>query len=174
MICELCGTKEATVHLTQIIDEQTRDLHLCEPCAREKGSSLGVDPFLEGGLAGLLAGLTEMKLPVGSKTKLTCSHCRMTYDDFRKTGRLGCAHCYEAFQRYLAPLLKRIHSSTRHVGKTPGSKSCRRRSAVSPRETLRYLKEQLKHAIGSEAFEKAAVLRDQIRSIEAKRRMKKE
>ena len=36
MQCDLCGAKKATVHLTEIVDEQMTELHLCEDCAREK------------------------------------------------------------------------------------------------------------------------------------------
>ena len=34
-------------------------------------------------------------------------------------GRLGCSHCYEAFAEHLGILLKKIHGSGQHLGKTP-------------------------------------------------------
>ena len=37
MTCDLCGKSEATVHLTEVVDKQTRELHLCESCAKKKG-----------------------------------------------------------------------------------------------------------------------------------------
>ena len=36
MQCDVCGNKKATVHLTEIVDEQMTELHLCEDCARQK------------------------------------------------------------------------------------------------------------------------------------------
>ena len=41
MLCNFCGKKEAKVHLKEIIDNESRELHLCEACAREKGAAVG-------------------------------------------------------------------------------------------------------------------------------------
>ncbi len=176
MLCDLCGKKKASVYLTQIINDQRRELHLCESCARAKGSAasehlssegLGQDPFLGEGLAGLLAGLADLgtKLESREKKAVACPRCRMTYDDFRKLGRLGCGSCYETFRRYLAPLLKRIHSATQHVGRVPQRLTPRRSSVY---KKLPRLKEKLRQSVASESFEEAAHLRDQIHSLETK------
>jgi len=169
----LCGKKEATVHLTEIVNEESRELHLCESCAREKGPP-EIQDFA---LAGLLAGLADFgtKLEEGAPGRLACPRCKMTYEDFRKGGRLGCGRCYETFHRYLAPLLKRIHGSTQHVGKRPefGKASApaeEAKGAEAPVEELSRLKEQLAKAVASEQFEEATRLRDQIRALEAKPR----
>ncbi len=61
MQCDLCAKKKATVHLTEIIDEQMSEMHLCEECAREKS----VQMEQQFGLADLLAGLLEAR-PHGS------------------------------------------------------------------------------------------------------------
>ena len=37
MICEVCQTENATVHLTQIISGKMQKIDLCEKCAKEKG-----------------------------------------------------------------------------------------------------------------------------------------
>ena len=36
--------------------------------------------------------------------------CSMTFPQFIKIGRFGCAHCYETFKEQLNPILKRLHS----------------------------------------------------------------
>ncbi len=186
MTCDLCGQNEATVHLTEIIDDQTRELHLCESCAHEKGTAAGQ----EFGLAGLLAGLADFGLKGESteRTKLSCPRCGMTYEGFRKVGRLGCGNCYETFEPYLVPLLKRIHGSTQHVGKGPSvsqpkaaKKSEGRADArhfsgraadaaksIGEETDLARLKENLKKAVAAEAFEEAARLRDRVRAVEEK------
>ena len=108
MTCDLCSKSEATVHLTEVIKNEARELHLCEACAREKGAEAVEQPFA-GGLAELLAGLADLsaKLPEGAAVRaITCSQCGLTYEDFKKSGRLGCGACYESFRRVLAPLLK--------------------------------------------------------------------
>ncbi len=166
MTCDLCGKEKATVHLTEIIDDQSRELHLCESCAREKGASAAQD-F---GLADLLAGLTE----VGSKLEgkkaaasLVCPKCGLTYEAFRKSGRLGCGSCYDTFRRYLAPLLKKIHGSAQHVGRVPSAPVSKKVPQLQD-DPLEELRGKLKSAVAAEAFEEAAKLRDQIRTLEGK------
>jgi protein arginine kinase activator len=161
MLCDICGKREATVHLTEIINEQMTKLHLCEECAKQKGAEME-EHF---GLADLLAGLANLDTPVetAKEKKVKCAACGMTYSDFKKIGRLGCGQCYEAFKTYLMPLLKRIHGSDIHVGKTPDRKG---KVAKTKRVDIEQLKKRLKRAIELEEFEEAAQLRDEIKKCE--------
>ena len=161
MLCELCKQTQATVHLTEIINDQMTELHLCETCANQKGAQ--VESHF--GLSDLLSGLADFgktQEPEEVATK-ACPSCGMTYDDFRKVGRLGCADCYPTFKRSLGSLLKRIHGSPIHVGKAPVRLI--KPSKVGKTELLE-LKRKLERAIEDEAFEEAARLRDQIRRLE--------
>lgn len=163
MLCDICGKKKATVHLTEIVDEQMSEMHLCEECAREKS----VQMEQQFGLADLLAGLSDFGKQVKNvqKVNIKCSNCGMNYEDFRKFGRLGCSLCYESFKTHLASLLKKIHGSDRHVGKTPVKIPQAERKKM---DDLQELKNELQHAIQVEDFELAARLRDQIRELEKK------
>jgi len=160
MVCDICGKNPATVHLTEIVDDQMNELHLCEECARQKSAQMES----QFGLSDLLAGMVDFEKPAIDKDAdtLACPSCKLTYADFKKIGRLGCGECYTAFRKYLAPLLKRIHGSNVHVGKNPqgGAKP------ASKLDSLGDLRSQLQKAIQSEAFEEAAHLRDQIKEIE--------
>jgi len=164
MLCDVCAKNPATVHLTEIVDNQTSELHLCEECARQKSAQME-QKF---GLSDLLAGLVEFKQPIEQEKeddlKLKCPKCGMTYADFKKVGRLGCGNCYIAFKKYLAPLLKRIHGSAQHLGKSP-SKVTR---VVKKKIDEQDLRLRLQQAIENEAFEEAAKLRDQIKMLEKK------
>ena len=161
MTCDLCGKKKATVHLTEIVDEQMLEMHLCEECAREKS----VQMEQQFGLSDLLAGLADFGKQVKDyeKVKSVCPSCHLTYEDFKKLGRLGCSECYTAFQDQLGGLLKRIHGSNHHHGKTPGNVPVQ---ALPKTDSLRDLKQQLQQAIEQERFEQAAELRDKIRAME--------
>jgi len=160
MLCDICGKNPATVHLTEIVDDQMNELHLCEECARQK--SLQMEQQF--GLSDLLAGLVEFEKPVLEKETalIKCPNCGLTYADFKKIGRLGCGNCYSAFKKYLAPLLKRIHGLSQHMGKSP-KKLVKVNKKTSELATLRY---KLQKAIEEEAFEEAARLRDQIKELE--------
>jgi protein arginine kinase activator len=176
MLCDICKRKKATVHLTEIINDEVTELHLCEDCAKSKGTEMQ-QHF---SIADLLSGLVD--LPVGEEpqkkehVKLQCASCGMTYSDFKKIGRFGCADCYETFKRALYPLLKRIHGTTRHIGKEPQKAvSAKKQEAIATQgkaktqeEELGELKARLAKAIKAEAFEEAAVLRDKIKALEDK------
>lgn len=163
MLCNICHKNEATVHLTEIIDNQITELHLCEECAREKGAQME-QHF---GLADLLAGLADLgqQFEVVGKTETKCPNCGLTYQDFRRIGRLGCSECYQAFKDSLGVLLKRIHGSTQHVGRSPVKKPVQ----VQKKSEIDILRGKLRRAIEMEEFEEAARLRDKIRVLEAKK-----
>lgn len=171
MLCDVCGKNPATVHLTEIIDNQMTELHLCEDCAREKSQQMEQ----QFGLSDLLAGMAEFEKPVKEKDKdietavLKCPKCGLTYADFKKIGRLGCGECYVAFKKYLVPLLRRIHGASLHSGKSPALtvKPAVRRK-VEARPDLQELRQRLQKAIEDEVFEEAAKIRDQIRELERK------
>jgi protein arginine kinase activator len=165
MLCDICAKNEATVHLTEIVNEQITELHLCEECAQQKSMQMEQ----QFGLSDLLAGLADFELPVQTPEKISaeCQNCHLTYKDFKKIGRLGCSECYKYFRKYLVSLLKRIHGSSQHLGKLPvklaGANADKTKKKV---DTLPELKEKLQKAISSEEFEEAARLRDQIRQLE--------
>ena len=161
MVCDACKKQQATVHLTEIVNDQMTELHLCEVCANKKGTQ--VESHF--GLADLLSGLSDYgkaQEPEEVSTK-ACPSCGMTYDDFRKVGRLGCTECYTTFKRSLGSLLKRIHGSPLHLGKSPARLL---KAAKGAKTELLDLKRKLERAIEDEAFEEAARLRDQIRRME--------
>ena len=115
MTCEICKEHEATVHLTQVVDGAIRKLHLCEECAAKSGFDVH-GPI---SITDILLGMGMQKEAAGAAPERSCSRCHMRRTDFKKTGRFGCAECYEAFIDELPPLLKAMHRSDRHVGKVP-------------------------------------------------------
>ncbi len=184
MQCDICNKKKATVHLTEIVDEQMSEMHLCEECARNKSAQMEQQFGLGDLLAGLSADVGKGPLKGDDKNALKCSGCGLIYEDFRKFGRLGCGQCYVSFKEHLSGLLRKIHGSNRHLGKTPfgvkpevvTEKAASTGTALpAPEETvliasdnIEDLKKQLHAAIAAEDFEKAAKLRDKIRKMEQK------
>lgn len=170
MLCNICNKNQATVHLTEIVDDQMSELHLCDDCARKKSMQMEQ----QFGLSDLLAGLVDYGKQIGGVEKqseaLQCSACGLTYDDFRKIGRLGCSECYTAFAKFLGPLLKRIHGASGHSGKLPPQLAQQPLPKVKKAKEacgIAELKEQLQQAIEREEYEEAAFLRDQIKEIES-------
>lgn len=163
-VCDHCGKAQAVVHLTQVVDNETTTSHLCEKCAAEKGIQTNVSPG-NLPLADFLAQMggddpTSAGAPVDDPT---CPFCGLSTKAFKEVGRLGCPECYTTFEAYLKGLLRRIHGGTQHVGKIYLPPD----STVSDREQrLESLRRKLARAIDTEDFERAAELRDQIRTLE--------
>jgi protein arginine kinase activator len=170
MLCENCGEREAVIHLTQIVDNSVTTMHLCEPCAAEKGVETGssVAKFPLGDFLASLGKGGAAGEPSEAGLDVPCSSCGATLRDFRQTGRLGCAVCYETFESHLRDLLRRLHGSTRHEGETYRAQGLAVPvGAAAPRPNpLEDLRQKLKRAVETENFELAAELRDRIRVLE--------
>ena len=163
MLCGLCKQKEAKVHLTQIAGEKMQKVDLCEDCAKEKGVN---DPA-GFSLADMLLGLgasQEMEEASGN-ADLACPSCGFTQADFKKTGRLGCAGCYDTFSEGLSGLIKGMHKGNEHVGKVPS----RLQLTIAREQQLKDLQKELRKAVAAENYESAAELRDRIRTLQTDR-----
>ncbi|MDP3919676.1 MAG: UvrB/UvrC motif-containing protein [Candidatus Omnitrophota bacterium] len=161
MNCNVCGVNEATIHLTEIVNNQMVEIHLCDTCAQEKGT----DFKTHFNLGDLLMGLSSLDQANASSEKRlakVCPNCGMSYEEFGKSGRLGCSECYEAFAKMLLPLIQRVQRATHHLGKKPTKIS----RSVRTTYDLRLLQDRLRKSVDSEEFEKAAMLRDEIKRIE--------
>jgi protein arginine kinase activator len=166
MLCQDCGKKEATVHLTQIVNDEKMELHLCRECAEKRRFHTPFEgaPFP---LAEFLASMLDQSLikKPSQVSDTKCPTCGMFFSDFSKTGRLGCGNCYATFRVQFNDLLRKIHGSTRHLGKVPHMPG----DVMKPLRDQRKLQEELKKAIEEEDFEKAARLRDRIKALSNKK-----
>lgn len=163
MKCQRCNEREASIHLTKIINNQKNEIYLCEDCARETGqlSFATNNPFsFQSLLKGIINPQVERYEPYQEDYK--CKECGMTYREFSKNGFLACSSCYESFNKNLDPLLKRIHGSNRHNGKVPK----RRGGDLRLKREIIEMRESIQEAVQREDFEKAAEIRDKIKELE--------
>jgi protein arginine kinase activator len=161
MKCEICGLRDAMIHIRQIQKSSVHELHICEECAQEKG--LIKEEESEISISNLLSGLIDGKETVGAEEAAeSCPRFGTKASEFRKRGKLGCPVCFEAFQRDVRSILSQMAGRTRHVGKMPRSEQSK--GPVEPdREAL---SSELREAIEREDYESAAQLRDRIRELE--------
>lgn len=165
MLCNACGKIDATVHLTEILNGQMFELHLCPACAQEKEGAKGGQVSLNEMLSGLMDLVADNEQGENPE-HLCCPKCKLTYSEFGRTGRLGCPDCYNVFRKVLVPLLQRVQRGERHKGKSPLAKA---KSDLDPIEDqLLSLQKLLKDCISKEEFERAAELRDKIEDIKKK------
>lgn len=164
MLCENCNKRTATVHVTKILNDKKTELHLCEQCAKQsEGMPFDTSFTINNFLTGLLDSIQDSPIKVDYIKATKCDQCGMTYGKFKQLGRLGCAQCYNAFREKLFPLIKRVQGSEVHTGKVPK----RAGGSIRLKKEIKRLKSELEDAIRKEEFERAAVLRDQIRQMES-------
>ena len=160
MTCEICGKEKAVVRIRQIIGNESKEMHLCETCAREKGI-LGNEGGVGDGVAWLLQGLFE-KVPSKTSHAVACPVCGTRFRDIRESNRIGCSQCYMTFTKDLRRIMKSSGAGKTHKGKLPNRVLSYKLFFID-RENLKI---HLQSALENEEYEKAAVLRDKIKQID--------
>lgn len=160
MNCDHCGAPNATIHMTEIINGEVSEIHLCSKCSKLKTQ----DYQKHFNMTDFLSDLVELdKEDHEAVEDVVCEQCGLSYEMFKKVGRVGCSHCYHSFHDQLLSLLRKIHTAVRHKGKLPESKSCESIESIISR--INELKDHLDRAIKLEEFETAAVIRDEIKNL---------
>lgn len=100
MLCEICSENQASYVISTITDSKLIELYACENCAVN-----GKNSFIQ-------------QESGKDRQKLVCPYCLYELlPDEDRLSLLGCPFCYEQFHNELAPMLLRIHGSTKHRGK---------------------------------------------------------
>jgi protein arginine kinase activator len=163
--CQVCQVREAEVHLTQIVGDEVTTLHLCGKCAAERGIATEAEAA-QTPLGAFLAAMGKGAPTPATEALLACPACGATLQDFRASGRVGCAECWSTFERPLRDLVRRLHGATHHTGESyrpPGEPE--QDATVAMRRERGRLREQLRQAVEAEHFEEAARLRDRLRDL---------
>ena len=166
MKCDSCGKENANVHMTSIVNGVKEEHHYCQQCANQKEqgtgsmfSSMFDDTFFNNQF---FANVMYPQSTLGNSKLSACPQCGMTISAFNHQGRLGCDKCYEAFQQHLVPLIKRIQGSTSYECRLPQ----RGAEDLKVEQTIKQLRNDLIQAVKQEQFERAAQIRDEIKSLE--------
>jgi len=169
MSCEICGRSDARIRIRQIIGTDSREMRICEFCAREKGIIGAGGEGISEDAAWFLHGLFDEVpgKPVGVRS---CPVCGTRLRDLRSSRRAGCSSCYETFGREIKKLLR--------IPEGGASLDERTHKGKLPRRILSYkmffidrenLKIQLDIALDNEDYEKAAQLRDRMLGMDSGR-----
>ena len=160
MLCQHCGLNQATRHYQTTVGNEIHEIYLCAACAGSTGfdaefqkSTWNIDlPALMSDMLGL-----RSQRPGG-----VCPTCGLRLEDLSRSGRTGCADCYRHFAPALTPYIRRIHGNARHTGRTPIGMA----PEMARRRKLEALKRELQECIQTQAFERAAELRDEIAKVQ--------
>lgn len=167
MLCQNCQKHEATTHIKSVVNGEYTQLHLCSSCADKLGygdvfSGFGLD------FADLFGNFfTKPKSLLSTAKPERCEKCGMSFEEIVKTGKIGCADCYEKFYDMLLPSIQRIHGKTQHNGKTaPKINESEVKKEKTKEEIIEDMKKEMQSAIEEQNFERAAELRDKIKEAE--------
>lgn len=172
MLCTECKENPATLHFTQIINGNKTEVNVCEACAQKEGYVANSEDTFS--LHDLLTGLFHAT-PKSSSVDLNdermfnrfatlkCDVCQLSFTEFQRIGKFGCANCYEAFKLRLNGVIRRVHSgNTEHNGKIPKRKG----GKLHLQKEIALYRDYLQQLIEEENFEEAAIIRDRIKELE--------
>ena len=154
--------------LTQIVNGKVTEMALCEECAKARGlfdpqSLTFAEKFFPQELQRQMDKIVrqlvqgdkeEKRRPAaeGCDVITACPVCHFTLEDYRRTNRLGCPDCYT----FLASELN-APSEDAEDGETTEQEQLRR--------STQDLEAELQQAVEREDYERAAVLRDEIKAL---------
>ncbi len=154
MLCQRCKQNIATVNYEEIINGKKFQSHLCEKCYLEISCELNEnDANVFWSLYG--DGDAEENTP--------CPVCGTRYADYRRTGLVGCATCYDVFKELLLPVIRSIQGKDTHVGA-----AALNNDEYGLLRKLKSLQERLETAIKERRYTEANLLNKQIKDINKK------
>lgn len=167
MLCQNCSKREATTHIKRVVNGEWTENHLCSECA----SSLGYDDIFDNSVLSIpnifasFFGDTPLTLASGKTQR--CEKCGSSFEDIIRTGMVGCADCYEKFSDKLLPSIQRIHGKAKHAGKVPVISQSEpiKKIEKSKEEIIAEKEAELSAAVEKQEFERAVVLRDEIKAL---------
>ena len=172
-LCEICHKNDSTLTYIEIVEDKKRIVHICEDCAQKQGlhdpkiiAESPEQPVKKTDYTiDLLIKAIDQKLHNKTDVKI-CSYCKWSFNDFKKKGKFGCPECYHSFWAEIEPLIKELQHDIRHTGKNPIKLTI---ADMNIKDTfvdrINHLKEELKLAVETESFERAAELRDLINKM---------
>jgi protein arginine kinase activator len=184
-----CG-QQKVMHVTELKDGVFTELHMCQQCAGQYMNEPHLPPQEPdkptppsvGGLLGLLAlmflGSAAAKKREAARQNQPqpqpkCPGCGSTPDDIIKTGRFGCAQCYEYYKNPIQNLLVRYQGGAiKHVGKRPKGfdeaqekRRLEQEAALDVEDQIKSLEAKMTNAVKVENYEVAGVLKKKIEEL---------
>lgn len=175
MKCELCHKADAERAIRRSVEGEEQELYVCGSCAREaslekqpqqaasgessrpQSPEAGEPPLPLMGMI-LDAAFEIVGRAVSQQAEPTCPACGITRAEYRKSSRLGCPACYEAFAKELDAAVLEMHRSLQHAGKSPA-----KAWAAWQRQQI---EKALGDAVKGQQYEEAIRLRDQLRRLD--------
>jgi len=141
--CTLCKRKTCITY-KELKQGKAESCRMCSAC-----------PILQSKI-----GVPAEEQTFDPKNPIKCSHCQTTLNEVTIGGLLGCPTCYDVFEPFLTQQLHDTNATTVHVGSSPNF--CKNENITIKIESLQLA---LSEALTSENYEKAALIRDQLKTL---------
>lgn len=174
MLCDHCHKHEASIFIREHGPNGQHSINLCQKCAmRQFLDAQGghLHNFLDH-ISKLLASTDHseaekllMTLQSASAKTPPCPHCNRRQSELEDTWELGCAECATTFQ---AAIDRRLHA----LGRVWPPTEVKPQSSTEPTtddktKKIARLTAELRQAVRREEYERAAILRDQLKALKA-------
>ena len=163
MVCDVCGKREAVIHIQQIIGKKVIDLHLCRQCSREKNIA-ETEGSINNSIINLVRNLldgTRLTQFMDQKTTY-CPTCNTKLHEIKEHSKVGCPDCYREFRSVIRETLGVGNKTLIHNGNIP-DKFKSYKTILVDREKL---KKELEDAVFKEDYETAVIIRDKLKELE--------
>jgi protein arginine kinase activator len=160
MVCDLCKTNNAVIHIEKHSGDNHTQLRVCCECAGLEG--LTPENLNGESLQKLISGLNQLQQDT---KEILCLECGMDAASFQSSGKLGCSSCYVHLKSVIDMSIWQKSSHYKHLGKTPYKFDAPVTEAIDMVDDLEILEEKLVISISEENYEEAAILRDRIEEM---------
>jgi protein arginine kinase activator len=174
-LCQSCQQRPAVVEFIQVMGDVRREVSLCRECAMSHGMAAQFTAFqqLSQQILEQMNQAEEFQPESPEANVAPCANCGLSFEEFVRTGLLGCPQCYTNFGDVLTKVLRRLHGVTHMESATPveGHKNHVKSEHAAPphEEEVKRSREELEIkiqvALLEENYELAAQLRDQLKNL---------
>ncbi len=158
MICDMCKLNKAKISVEQVADGVTKNIYLCPACSQR----LGFGMFSKTIDISITKILEANDNDDGRKSD-QCPVCGLSFREIESKKMMGCPECFSFFKAEIMEILGKKKKNLKYSGFITDEQSSETFFETHSSEELH---EELKKAVETEDYERAAALRDEIKALE--------
>ena len=160
MICDMCKLNEAKISVEQVADGVTKNIYLCPVCSQRLGFGM-FSKTIDISITKIL-GSDDKDNDDGRKSD-QCPVCGLSFREIESKKMMGCPECFSFFKAEIMEILGKKKKNLKYFGFITDEQSSETFFETHSSEELH---EELKKAVETEDYERAAALRDEIKALE--------
>lgn len=160
MKCDKCGN-QSVYRSTLIVNGVSQTTNLCRECAIKEGVFVSEPSSLLEEMFSPFIGF----MPFEKVEDIICPVCKTTLKQFKTSGLLGCANCYDVFSKEISKVVGKIAPYKEHKQESLTVSKAKKQTKT---DKIAELKQELAQAVKEERYEDAGKIKKQIQKLEAK------